>query len=69
MSSSLSHILIKYDNHIIAGDLNLNMLDLKCDGHSHFFDLKDTHNLSNLVKSATCFKSSKGSLLDVLVTN
>ena len=29
----------------------------------------DTHNLSNLVKSATCFKSSKGSLLDVLLTN
>ena len=45
------------------------MLDPKCDGHSHFFDLKDTHNLSNLVKSATCFKSSKGTLLDVLVTN
>ena len=29
----------------------------------------DTHNLSNLVKSATCFKSSIGSLLDVLLTN
>ena len=45
------------------------MLDPKCDGNSHFFDLKDTHNLSNLVKSATCFKSSKGTLLDLLVTN
>ena len=69
ISGSLSHILNKYDNHIIAGDLNLNMLDPKCDGNSHFFDLKDTHNLSNLVKSATCFKSSKGTLLDLLVTN
>ena len=45
------------------------MLDPKCDGNSHFSDLKDTHNLSNLVKSATCFKSSKDTLLDVLLTN
>ena len=44
------------------------MLDPKCDGNSHFSDLKDTYNLSNLVKSATCFKSSKGALLDVLHT-
>ena len=45
------------------------MLDPKCDGNSHFSDLKDTYNLSNLVKSATCFKSSKDTLLDVLLTN
>ena len=44
------------------------MLDPKCDGNSHFSYLKDTHNLSNLVKSATCFKSSKGTLLVVLLT-
>ena len=59
----------KYDNYIIAGDLNINMLDPKCHGNSRFSDLKDTYNLSNLVKSATCFKSSKGTLLDVLLTN
>ena len=45
------------------------MLDPKCDGNSHFSDLKDTYNLSHLVKSATCFKSSKSTLLDVLLTN
>ena len=45
------------------------MLDQKCDGNSHFSDLKDTYNLSNLEKSATCFKYSKGTLLDVLLTN
>ena len=38
------------------------MLDTKCDGNSHFSDLKDTYNLSNLVKSATCFKSGKSTL-------
>ena len=59
----------KYDNYITAGDLNINMFDPKCDRNCHFSDLKDTYNLLNLVKSATCFKSSKGTLLDVLLTN
>ena len=59
----------KYDNFVIAGNLNINMLDPKCDGKSHFSDLKDTYSLYNLVKSATCFKSSKDTLLDVLLTN
>ena len=68
ISSSFSHIVNKYDNYIIAGNLNINRLDPKCDGNSHFSYLKDTH-LSNLVKSATCFKSSKGTLLVVLLTN
>ena len=45
------------------------MLDPKYDGNRHFFYLKDIYNLSNLVKSAACFKSSKGTLLDVLLTN
>ena len=35
----------------------------------HLSDLKDTYNLSNLEKLATCFKYSKGTLLDVLPTN
>ena len=45
------------------------MLDPKCNENSHFSDLKDTYNLSNLVNSGTCFKSSKDTLLDVLHTN
>ena len=69
MSSSLRRSVNKYDNYIIAGDLNINVVDFKCDGNSHFSDLKDTHYLSNLVKPATCFKSSKDTLLDVLLTN
>ena len=45
------------------------MRDPKCDGSNHFSDLNDTYNISNLVKLATCFTSSKGTLLDVLLTN
>ena len=36
ISSSLSHIVNKYDNYIIVKDLNINMLDPKCDGNSQF---------------------------------
>ena len=35
MSSSLRRSVNKYDNYIIAGDLNINMVDFKCDGNSH----------------------------------
>ena len=45
ISSSLSHIVNKYDNYVTGGDLNINMLDPKCDENSDFFDLKDTYNL------------------------
>ena len=69
ISNSLRHIVNKYDNYVIAGDLNINMLDPKCSGNSHFSDLEDTYNLSNLVKSPTSLKSSKATLLDVLLTN
>ena len=47
-----------YDNYIIAGDLKINMLDPNYDGNSHFSGLKVKCDLSNLVKSATCFKSN-----------
>ena len=69
LSKCLSRIVNKYDNYFVAGDLNINMLDPKCDGNNYFSDLNDTYNLTNLVKLPTCFKSSKGTLIDVLLTN
>ena len=69
ISSSLSHIVNKYYICIITGDLNINKLDPKCDRKSHFPNLKDTYNPSELVKSATYFRSSKGTLLDGIITN
>ena len=45
------------------------MLYPKCDLNSHFTDLNNTYDLSNLVKSVTCFKCSKGTHLNVLLTS
>ena len=36
---------------------------------NHFSVLIDTFNLTNLVKTPTCFKTTKGNVLDELLTN
>lgn len=69
ITQSLSQIVNKYENIFIAGDLNIDMLDPKCDKGNHFSALRDTFDLTNLVKDPTCFKTKKGTLIDVLLTN
>ena len=36
---------------------------------NHFPELTYTFNLTNLVKTPTCFKTARGTLLDMLLTN
>ena len=69
ISNSLCLIVNKYDNVLLAGDLNINLLDPKSDTQNHFSDLRDTFSLTNLVKHKTCFKNTDGTLLDVILTN
>ena len=69
ISNSLSLIVNKYDNILLAGDVNINLLDPKSDTKNHFSDLRDTFALTNLVKDKTCFKNKDGTLLDVILTN
>ena len=58
-----------YDNIALAGDLNIDLLDPSKDTSNHLSDLLDVFNLKNLVKEPTCFKSDKGSLIDIILTN
>ena len=58
-----------YDNIVLAGDLNIDLLDPGKDTSNHLFDLLDVFNLKNLVKEPTCFMSDKVSLLDIILTN
>ena len=58
-----------YENILVAGDLNINLLDSKSDPKNYFSDLRDTFELTNSVKDKTCFKSINGTLLDVILTN
>ena len=55
---SVSHVL---------GDLSINLL---CPRESQCIrDVVETHGLENMISDPTCFKSDKGSLLDVIFTN
>ena len=58
----------KYDNYILLGDLNFDLLDnAKC---SPLNDIMDVFDLSSMVKKPTCFtKHGQPSLLDVILTS
>ena len=69
ISNSLSNIITNYDNVVLAGDLNINLLDPSADTENHLSDLIDIFDLKNIVKEPTYFKSEKGSLIDIILTN
>ena len=68
--STLIKILGKYDNIILAGDLNIDELRPCLDSSkNHFSDMKDIFSLANLIKKPICFKSQNSTLLDLILTN
>ena len=52
----------KYDNYLIMGDFNLES------GNTILTNFLDSNNLTNLIKTNTCFKG-KGSSIDLVLTN
>ena len=67
ISNTFSKALKCYDNIVLAGDLNIDLLHPSKDTSDHLSDLLDVFNLKNLEK--TCFMSDKGSLIDIIFTN
>ena len=53
----------KYDNILTLGDFNIEPNDMKLS------PLTDGHNLYNLIKDPTCFKTTKGTCIDLILTN
>ena len=64
--NSLTNIIAvfanKYDNYLIMGDFNLEL------GNTILTNFLDSNNLTNLIKTNTCFKG-KGSSIDLILTN
>lgn len=59
----------KYDNNLILGDLNYNML-LDNSKSTPLNNVCDIFDFSNLIKKATCFtKDALPTLIDVILTN
>ena len=69
LSKTVSQAINKYDNILVAGDLDIDVSGSKRLNDNHFSELIDTFNLTNIVKTPTCFKTTRGTLLDVLLTN
>ena len=68
ISKTISQAKNKYDNILVAGDLNVAVSGSRGLIDNHFSGLIDTFNLTNLVKTPTCFKTTLGTLLDVILT-
>ena len=58
----IDHFATKYDNHLIMGDFNMEP------NNCMFKSFLDSNNLTNLIKTNTCFKG-KGSSIDLILTN
>ena len=69
INGTLNKALNEYDNLLLAGHFNINTLRPTSDLPNHLSDLNDTFSLTNFVTDSTCFKSNKGSLIDVMLTN
>ena len=66
---SLSKAFNKYENIILIGDLNIDISIPNNDINNLLGNLCDVFDLSNMIKTNTCFMSQKGSSIDVMLTN
>ena len=60
---TLNKILSKYDNILLAEDLNTDQFKTSPDSSNHLSDAKDVFNLKNLVKKPSSNKLQDGTLL------
>ena len=69
LNKSLSNITRKYENVLVVGDLNIDILDKKKDSKNYLSGLCNTFSLSSLMSELTRVKSPVGSSIDSMLTN
>ena len=69
LTISLSKAVNKFDNLIIMGDFNIDITKKDCSGFDKLEELRDTFNLTNLIKSETCCINNHKSTIDLFFTN
>ena len=69
MTKYLNQINEKYENVVIAGDLNIDLMNPNKTTKIYFSDFIITFDLKNIIKQITCYKSDRGTLLDLILTN
>ena len=63
MKNMLDYYSVSYDNILLMGDMNMLPSD------SDLIELMTSHDLYNMIKTPTCFKTSAGRCIDLLLTN
>ena len=69
LTKSVSKSLNTYDNIIVMGDFNIDINKNQPIGHDKLDVFCNTLNLTNLVKSDTCFTNNHKSTIDLFLTN
>ena len=69
LTRSVSKSLNTYDNIIVMGDFNIDINKNEAIGHDKLDVFCNTLNLTNLVKSDTCFTNNHKSTIDLFLTN
>ena len=69
LTKSVCKALNKYDNIIVMGDFNIDINKDDAIGHDKLDVFCDTLNLTNLIKSETCYTNNHKSTIDLFLTN
>ena len=69
MTKYINQMNEKYENILIAGDLNIDLMNPNKTTENYFSDFIDTFDLRNIITQPTCYKSERGTLLDLILTN
>ena len=69
LTISLSKAVNKFDNLIVMGDFNIDITKENFSGFDKLEELCDTFNLTNLIKSETCYTNNHKSTIDLFFTN
>ena len=63
LSKTISQAINEYNNILVPEDLNIDVFGSKGLFDNHLSELIDTFNLTNLVKTPSCFKTTRKTLL------
>ena len=69
LTISLSIAVNKFDNLIIIGNFDIDISKERSSGFDNLEELCDTFNLTNLIKSETCYINNHKSTIDLFFTN
>ncbi len=67
MTDMLDNIILDYDRYLVMGDVNFNMLHEIHESNS-VSQICDLFDLKNIITQPTCFKTPRGTLIDVILS-